>query len=174
MIIITTKFHLVEAIRHLLPRHVFKKPLPCSLRAEKSCHWLKRLCCLLTLIPEYQPEHSRFTCLGKITIYFKLWVSDLKILKSENGTLGRQRFYNIGTFCTSWGFPGSTIVKEPICQCKTHKRWKFDPWVEKIPWRRTWQPTPVFLPGELWWCQWTMVSQRVRHAWVTKLKGEEG
>ena len=25
----------------------------------------------------------------------------------------------------------------------------FDPWVGKIPWRRTWQPTPVFLPGEL-------------------------
>ena len=24
----------------------------------------------------------------------------------------------------------------------------FDPWVRKIPWRRTWQPTPVFLPGE--------------------------
>ena len=23
-----------------------------------------------------------------------------------------------------------------------------DPWVEKIPWRRKWQPTPVFLPGE--------------------------
>ena len=23
-----------------------------------------------------------------------------------------------------------------------------DPWVGKIPWRRTWQPTPVFLPGE--------------------------
>ena len=24
----------------------------------------------------------------------------------------------------------------------------FDPWVGKIPWRRNWQPTPVFLPGE--------------------------
>ena len=24
----------------------------------------------------------------------------------------------------------------------------FDPWVRKIPWRRTWYPTPVFLPGE--------------------------
>ena len=24
----------------------------------------------------------------------------------------------------------------------------FDPWVEKIPWKRKWQPTPVFLPGE--------------------------
>ena len=25
---------------------------------------------------------------------------------------------------------------------------QFDPWVRKIPWRRTWQPIPVFLPGE--------------------------
>ena len=24
----------------------------------------------------------------------------------------------------------------------------FDPWVGKIPWRRKWQPTPVFLPGK--------------------------
>ena len=24
----------------------------------------------------------------------------------------------------------------------------FDPWVGKIPWRRKWHPTPVFLPGE--------------------------
>ena len=25
---------------------------------------------------------------------------------------------------------------------------EFDPWVEKIPWTRKWQPTPVFLPGK--------------------------
>ena len=25
---------------------------------------------------------------------------------------------------------------------------RFDPWVRKIPWRRAWQPTPAFLPGE--------------------------
>ena len=24
----------------------------------------------------------------------------------------------------------------------------FDSWLRKIPWRRKWQPTPVFLPGE--------------------------
>ena len=29
-----------------------------------------------------------------------------------------------------------------------HKRHRFDPWVGKISWRRKWQPTPVFLPGE--------------------------
>ena len=27
-------------------------------------------------------------------------------------------------------------------------RYGFDPWVGKIPWRRAWQPTPEFLPGE--------------------------
>ena len=25
---------------------------------------------------------------------------------------------------------------------------RFDSWVRKIPWRRKWRPTPVFLPGE--------------------------
>ena len=25
---------------------------------------------------------------------------------------------------------------------------RFDPWVRKVPWRRKWQPTPVFLPGK--------------------------
>ena len=28
------------------------------------------------------------------------------------------------------------------------KRCGFDPWVRKIPWKRAWQPTPVFLSGE--------------------------
>ena len=38
--------------------------------------------------------------------------------------------------------------KEPACQCRRHKRWGFDPCVGRIPLRRAWQPTPVFLPGE--------------------------
>ena len=46
------------------------------------------------------------------------------------------------------GFPGGTTGKEPACQCRRHKRHGFDPWVRKIPWRREWQPTPVFLYGE--------------------------
>ena len=28
------------------------------------------------------------------------------------------------------------------------KRWEFNPCFRKIPWRRSWQPTPIFLPGE--------------------------
>ena len=43
------------------------------------------------------------------------------------------------------GFPGGTSGKEPTYQSR---RPRFNPWVGKIPWRRAWQPTPVFLPGE--------------------------
>ena len=32
--------------------------------------------------------------------------------------------------------------------CLQSRRPRFDPWVGKILWRRKWQPTPVFLPGE--------------------------
>ena len=46
------------------------------------------------------------------------------------------------------GFPGSTSGKEHACQCRRLKITRFNPWDRKIPWRRAWQPTPVFLPGE--------------------------
>ena len=29
---------------------------------------------------------------------------------------------------------------------ETRRRWEFGPWIGKIPWRRMWQPTPIFLP----------------------------
>ena len=38
--------------------------------------------------------------------------------------------------------------KYSACQCRRLRRYGFDPWVRKIPLRREWQPTPVFLPGE--------------------------
>ena len=43
-------------------------------------------------------------------------------------------------------FSGSS-GKEPTCQCRRPKRYRFDSRVGMIPWRRAWQPTPVFLPG---------------------------
>ena len=42
-------------------------------------------------------------------------------------------------------FPRWLSGKGPICQCRRHQ---FKPWVGKIPWRKKWQPTPVFLPGK--------------------------
>ena len=44
--------------------------------------------------------------------------------------------------------PDGASGKEPAYPCWRLKRHGFNPWVGKIPWRRAWQPTPVFLPGE--------------------------
>ena len=51
-----------------------------------------------------------------------------------------------GYMCS--GFPRGASGKEPACQCRRHKRCRFSPWIEKLPWRRAWQLTPEFLPGE--------------------------
>ena len=49
---------------------------------------------------------------------------------------------------TEAGFPSGASGKEPACQHRRHKRRRFHLWARKIPWRRKWQPTPVFLSGE--------------------------
>ena len=61
---------------------------------------------------------------------------------------------------------GASQVAQWLGGGRRQWRYGFDSW-EKIPWRRAWQPTPVFLPGESvdrgdWW---TTVhrSERVRH-----------
>ena len=58
---------------------------------------------------------------------------------------------------------GGSEVKNPAVNAGD-VRHGFDPWVKKIPWRRKWQPTQVFLPGEFHG-QWATVHRvaRVRH-----------
>ena len=63
-----------------------------------------------------------------------------------------------GTFSNVWRcFGGASqvalMVENPACQCKRLKRHEFDPQIRKIPWRRAWQPTPVFLPEESSWTE---------------------
>ena len=54
-------------------------------------------------------------------------------------------FFFIGrTDVIAQGFPGGASGKKT----QRFKRCWLDPWVRKIPWRRAWQPTVVFLPGE--------------------------
>ena len=60
-----------------------------------------------------------------------------------------QEYYStirsVDTLVCSMMLPCWLSGKESACQCK---RQEFDPWVRKIPCRRKWQATPVFLPGE--------------------------
>ena len=47
------------------------------------------------------------------------------------------------------GFPDGASGKEPTANAgDVRDTGSFDPWVGKIPWRRSWQRTAVFLPGE--------------------------
>ena len=59
-------------------------------------------------------------------------------------SLERRRWFG-GEWKHVWGFPGGSDGKESACNAG---ELGFDPWVGKIPWRRAWQPTQIFLPGE--------------------------
>ena len=41
-----------------------------------------------------------------------------------------------------------TLVVKNLSPNAGDMRFRFSPWVEQIPWKRAWQPTPLFLPGE--------------------------
>ena len=71
---------------------------------------------------------------------------------------------NLLSLHASWGFPGG---KESACQ---GRRCGFSLWVGKIPWRRKWKPTLVFLPGKshgqrslVGYSPW---GHRIRHDWA--------
>ena len=50
-------------------------------------------------------------------------------------------------FSFTYYIGGGAVGKESSCQCR--RQW-FDPWSGKIPWKREWQPTLVFLPGKFY------------------------
>ena len=71
------------------------------------------------------------------------------------------------------GFPRWLSGKESICQCNRCRRCGFNYLFGKILWKRRWQLTPVFLPGEshrqrslagysLWGCKELYVTERAR------------
>jgi len=76
----------------------------------------------------FSPDRSRRTCRTPPDI----WILDIEV----------DRYVTLNIWCQG------TRGKEPACQCMRHKRLGFDPWVWKIPQRRAWQFTPVFLPEE--------------------------
>ena len=52
-----------------------------------------------------------------------------------------------GCTVTLRGFLCDSAVKNPP-EMQVRRRHRFGPWIGKFPWRRVWQPTLVFLPGE--------------------------
>ena len=75
------------------------------------------------------------------------------------------------------GFPSGISGEEPVCQRRRQKRHGFHSLAGKSPWRRKWQPTPVFLPGESHGQEslvgYSLQVWRVRHDW-SDLTHKEG
>ena len=56
---------------------------------------------------------------------------------------------NVNLCGLPWASQVALVVKNPPANAgDTGSIPEFDPWVTKIPWRRAWKPTPVYLPGE--------------------------
>ena len=70
------------------------------------------------------------------------WVSSLHIFCDSDSVCA---LYLLITLLHYIGLPWWFSGKEPTCKCR---RPGFNPWIGKIPWRRKWQPTWVFLPGK--------------------------
>ena len=82
--------------------------------------------------------------------YFSLY--SVSIIYHNNWFFLKLNQFYITEIIPTWswwiGLPTWLSGKEFVCQCRRHQRHRFDPWVRKIPWRRKWQPTPVFLAEE--------------------------
>ena len=109
----------------------YKPPLFCSLQDTTIVLIFKDM----TFLHSFTVLSPKYISLGTIvwfcSVSFAFWCTRAKSLQSYL------------TLCNTMdcSLPGSSV----LCRRKRHR---FDPWVGRIPWRRAWQPTPVFLPGE--------------------------
>ena len=82
----------------------------------------------------------------KNVIIFFLWV--LNCIHKYSIVL---TVWKLQTSQSLMSHPGGVSGIEPTCQCRRPKKHRFNPWIfpmRKIPWRRAWQPTAVFLLAE--------------------------
>jgi len=70
------------------------------------------------------------------------------------------------------GLPWWLNGKRVHLQSRRHRRWGWDPWIRKFPWRRKWQYSPVFLLGKFYGQRslagYSPKCHSVGHKWVTE------
>ena len=117
---------------------------------EHTTHWLWHQFIVAALL--YSPklnglkQHKFITCSFHWSGVW--WAQSCLCLDSQ--TRNRASYYLLHLFlsnCTIW-LPRWLSSKDSACQCRGCKKCRFDPCIGMTPWRRKWQPTPVFLPGK--------------------------
>ena len=64
------------------------------------------------------------------------------------------------------GFPGTASGKEPVCQCRKHKRHGFNPWVEKIGGGNDYPLQYSWLENSRERGAWWAIVHRVAQSWT--------
>ena len=80
----------------------------------------------------------QYSCLGNLMDRGVWWATVHEVAKSWTGLMTEHHTHVLGM-----GLPRWLSGKESTYQCRRHRRYGFDPWVGKIPWRRKWQPSIV-------------------------------
>ena len=129
-----------------------------SVQCNIPTMWLPRLNLNISGDRELTPMHAYVgltfmtTTKRLVVILVTLYEEELRHVKFRQCAQGyicsKLQTPNVAPSRLTLGFPGGTGGKESTCHCRRHRRCEFNPWVRKIPWRRAWQPTPVFLPGK--------------------------
>jgi len=95
-------------------------------------------------------------CMASPTRWMRVWVNSRSwwwlgrpgVLRFMGSQRVRHNWATELNWNLTWGFPGSSHGKESACNVGD-----FDPWAKKMPWRREWLHTPVFLRGESHGCK---------------------
>ena len=160
-----TLFLAINDLSHLLadavPSAFLNPHNPCMLPCEAlwKVKWMPSLCMFIS-----KPSQAYLIPQCSRILWHNIFFYYISPVRHLLGCLSNSWWQFSETGISDPVFPGVGFSwwlsgKESACQCR---RLQFGPWVRKIPWRWTWQPTPVFLSGGLqsMWLQksWTQLS----------------
>ena len=133
-------------------------------RARDTAFFLLQRHKLLPAEPVFPSPHAVLVALESLKDGWSIWMEVIRLCLTSLSICSRcYSCHNMKLWNQTWGgkmkitdmnfflLPlsvGGDSNKELTCQCKRFKRCGCNPWVGKIPWRRKWQPTSLFLPGE--------------------------
>ena len=109
----------------------------------------KRSTVILTFLPVFLLIFCKSWFLDTLTYSSASCIPILTYYSTRKFSLASQTgLIKIDLIICYEGFPVCASGKEPTFPYRRCKRHRFDCCIGKIPWRRQWQPIPVFLPGE--------------------------
>ena len=91
-----------------------------------------------------------------LIMYFKFSITVEVNMEMQDLLIAQGSWVNSTLLTPQWGFPAGASGKVPPCQCRRHKRYGFNPWVGKSPWRRHGNPLQhSCLENTEYWIPWT-------------------